>query len=675
MPRNPFAGTKKTPAGYSNPIMSTARRDHIMFHTSVTGDPVLLLTLHPTYTTMHPPTRSLLLLLLSSSLKTALSTAIIIHDPHPSTNSSPSSNTNSFNNTRPLFHFYRPGYWISDPCAPYLDDDTGLYHLFYQQKGPSVKWWYDIDWGHAVSKDLLFWDDLEPAIVRGQPGEYDHTSVFSGFYLPNGYKSLPTIFYTGTIHGPINWALPYKPGYETQAMAYSTDKGMTWTKYGVVLPLPPTEYMNITSWRDPQVFQSTKLQTLLNYPKETHFMVVSGNDREYGPMMFLYSSTNLTSWSPLSIPFFDGPLIKTPVVADDGTVQTLYEAVATDIGTSLGFNFESGSYFELTDNSGRVYSFLTLGAEGGRDIKLNHWPLWVMGDVVLESSRPATTDKTVKFRMLANGVVDWGQYYATSGFPDGDKDLFMGWIGDADPDPITHDYIGRDERQWSGSLTVPRERFILTKEVIPLPDIPASWWSTSSRSTHGTTTLEIQTLGMKPADKLAGLHDKVYSVPTPANLHVRKSSDESEFTYITPPSLSSIKLDTFDMSVSFTVANASAVGIAIRKSPPTTAYNETEETLVYYDVDAAKIVVDRSKASLQDGGDVVKEEMNLRVMVDRTIVEVYVNDWAVLSTKIYPTRSDSTGLAFIAKGGDAIVTSCDVFTMKDIFPNRIYTSS
>lgn len=605
--------------------------------------------------------------------------------------------TNTFNNTRPVFHLYRPYYWISDPCAPYYDPETQTYHVFYQQKGPSVKWGWDIDWGHAVSKDLLFWDDLEPAIVRGSPGELDHISVFSGFYLANGFEGLPTIFYTGAVHKPINWALPYEPGYEKQMMAYSTDNGMTWTKYGVVLDMPPSQYKNITSWRDPHVFKSIRLQTLLNHPSSTHYMVLSGNDRENGPMAFLYSSNNLTEWQPLSIPFFHAPLDKTIIEKEDGCHQTLYEAVITDVGTSLGYNFESSSYFELSDEQGRLYSFLSLGTEGGRDIKLNHWPLWIMGEVALENCKNCTKDhdKTVKFKMLASGVKDWGQYYATSGFPVGEKDLFIGWIGDADPDPITHDYIGREDRQWAGSLTVPRERFILTKDVIPSPNIPKSWWSTSSRSINGTDSLEIQTLGMKAIDALDGLHDDlVYNLDTPTHLNVDESSDVNEFTCITPISLSKIKLDTFDMKVSFQVPNTSSIGVAIRKSEPSTLSSEIEETLVYYDTKSSKIMVDRSKSSLQEGyesfteegqftlldvvdtnGVVRKEDMNLRIMVDRTIVEVYVNDWVVLSTKIYPTRVDATSLAFILKGEDCVVKSAQIWTMKDSFPNRVYMPS
>lgn len=68
----------------------------------------------------------------------------------------------------------------------------GFYHLFYQYNPQEVVWG-NIFWGHVVSKDLINWHSLDPAIV---PSEwYD----IKGFWFGSATLLLgdkPVIFYT-----------------------------------------------------------------------------------------------------------------------------------------------------------------------------------------------------------------------------------------------------------------------------------------------------------------------------------------------------------------------------------------------------------------------------------------------------------------------------------------------
>lgn len=62
---------------------------------------------------------------------------------------------------KPSIHFSPNSNWINDPNGlVYLD---GEYHLFYQYN-PYGNQWGNMSWGHAVSSNLLNWDELDVAI-------------------------------------------------------------------------------------------------------------------------------------------------------------------------------------------------------------------------------------------------------------------------------------------------------------------------------------------------------------------------------------------------------------------------------------------------------------------------------------------------------------------------------
>ncbi|SRR5579883_2636425 len=151
---------------------------------------------------------------------------------------------------RPLYHFTAPSGWINDPNG--LVYVEGEYHLFYQHvplaPDSAIGEPFVPHWGHAVSPDLIRWTHLPVALhPDGLGAIYSGSTVVdwrdsSGFF--GGRPGLVAIFTHHNSAGP-----PHGP--EVQSLAYSADRGRTWTSYAhnPVLANP-----GVADFRDPKVF-------------------------------------------------------------------------------------------------------------------------------------------------------------------------------------------------------------------------------------------------------------------------------------------------------------------------------------------------------------------------------------------------------------------------------------
>ena len=61
------------------------------------------------------------------------------------------------------------------------------------------------------------------------------------------------------------------------------------------------------------------------------------------------------------------------------------------------------------------------------------------------------------------------------------------------------------------------------------------------------------------------------------------------------------------------------------------------------------------------------ERVRLRIFVDRSVVEVFVNGKQCVAMRVYPGRSDSTGVSIRSQGRDAELVSLDMWRMKSIY--------
>lgn len=77
---------------------------------------------------------------------------------------------------RPIVHVSAPQGWMNEPHAALHAD--GVHHLFYQHN-PGGPYWGHIAWGHAVSRDLVHWEDA-PIAIAPAPATVAPDGIWSG---------------------------------------------------------------------------------------------------------------------------------------------------------------------------------------------------------------------------------------------------------------------------------------------------------------------------------------------------------------------------------------------------------------------------------------------------------------------------------------------------------------
>lgn len=241
---------------------------------------------------------------------------------------------------RPQFHFTTRRGWINDPNGLIYHD--GEYHLYYQHN-PYEREWENMHWGHAVSKDLIHWKELPVALFPDELGTMFSGSAVIDSDNTSGFGSDETpamvIAYTAD-----------NPEKQVQCIAYSLDKGRTFTKYRENPIIDSKHIWDSKDTRDPKVFW---------YQAGEHWVMVL-NERDGHS---IYTSSDLKDWKYEShvTGFWECPeLFELPIDGDpNNTKWVMYGASGTYmLGAFDGKKFypESGKHQYTT---GSIYAAQT----------------------------------------------------------------------------------------------------------------------------------------------------------------------------------------------------------------------------------------------------------------------------------------------------------------------------
>ena len=172
------------------------------------------------------------------------------------------------------YHFEPRTGWMNDPNG--LIFFKGKYHAFYQHY-PHAAHWGQMHWGHAVSEDLIHWEELPIALYPDMPYENDG-GCFSGSAIEKDGRLY--LFYTSVSH---------ELG-QTQSVAWSDD-GVHFRK-SEGNPVIRENPLGSADFRDPKV----------TFMDGTYYMVVGSGDGDSGKVL-LYTSVDLLHWEYMGVLF------------------------------------------------------------------------------------------------------------------------------------------------------------------------------------------------------------------------------------------------------------------------------------------------------------------------------------------------------------------------------------
>ena len=181
---------------------------------------------------------------------------------------------------RGQFHFSARENWINDPNG--LVFYKGQYHLFFQHNPFGIQWG-NMTWGHAISNDLVHWQQVEHALLPDELGTMFSGSAVVDWENTAGFQTTDdkviVLMYTAAgSTSPESQGKPF-----TQCLAYSCDGGSTFTKYTGNPVLPHIVKEN----RDPKV--------IWHAPTHRWVMVLYLDGNTYG----FFASSDLKHWDHL----------------------------------------------------------------------------------------------------------------------------------------------------------------------------------------------------------------------------------------------------------------------------------------------------------------------------------------------------------------------------------------
>jgi fructan beta-fructosidase len=306
---------------------------------------------------------------------------------------------------RPQFHFSPKKNWMNDPNG--MVYYNGVYHLFFQHTPfATTPDFARMHWGHAVSKDLIHWQELDPAIA---PDEYG--AIFSGGavadvnntsgFAKNAETPLVAIYTQHDMAGEKSG----RNDFQNQSIAYSLDEGKTWKKYE---GNPVIKNPGIKDFRDPKVFWYE--------PQKKWVMALATKD-----CVTFYSSHDLKTWNKVS-------------------------AFGQETGAHGGV-WECPDLFPLEHYGKQVWVLLVSmnpgGPNGGSATQ------YFLGD--FDGNKFTPFDKETRW-------MDYGtDNYAGVTFANtGNKTILMGWMNNWQYAQVV------PTSNWRGATTLPRELTIKT---------------------------------------------------------------------------------------------------------------------------------------------------------------------------------------------------------------------
>nr|MBC8472817.1 glycoside hydrolase family 32 protein [Planctomycetota bacterium] len=266
---------------------------------------------------------------------------------------------------RPAFHITNPYGGLNDPNGLVYYD--GEYHLFHQYRFGGLR---SVFWYHFVSTDLVNWKQLPIALFPDKTGAmFSGSGVVDWFntgWFQTGKEKAVVVFATGSK----GWGheAPYDK-IQTQNLAFSNDRGRTFTKYegNPVLGEERTKRVNARgNSRDPKVIWYSPTRGMDYKAKDGHWVMLLAEEK--GGTFFV--SKDLKEWEQTQVANFGGECPEFFEIAVDGNPNdtrwvAMFAGTRYHIGTFDGRVFTAEESKELNAGKGFYYAEQTFNNTEG----------------------------------------------------------------------------------------------------------------------------------------------------------------------------------------------------------------------------------------------------------------------------------------------------------------------
>ena len=520
---------------------------------------------------------------------------------------------------RPQYHGIPPAVWMNEPHAPIYY--KGMFHVFYQHN-PIGPYWSEIRWAHICSKDMVHWIYVKDAVAPQEPACPEGVWTGGSVIGPDGVPWLTIT--AGTNYA--GWKETSRFSHQSVCYAHPVDPDdpylTDWTVEEVNTLVQPSDWSQgkIEEFRDPFVW----------YDEPYYYMMVSTSvaddwDQSHGGSTNMFRSTDMRNWEYMGFTF-----------------EVSYQDYPEQ-----GKHWECCIMLPISTKDGSVTKYIFMDSPQytvqGYVVDTYYW----IGTFNKDTCRFIPDDPKPRLFDYGKGI-----YTGQTGFcylTDEEREAGITNYEDGHSVIISlaqGKSAGTDQNKtagWAHNLAFPVEIYLADNlvDVIREP-------------VEAVSTLYKETLFEYEGNGLS------------ANELANKVRD--------------IRSDMYEIKATFTLSPSSSdynSGIYVRYNQPTENNITTERSAICFSSNG--IYVDRLKSTLLDYVDtsdtwhldMTRPEYDITLYVDRSQLEVYINDIATITTRIYPKYGDSDYISVFDNNGNILFKKFKITQMKGMLTDEV----
>lgn len=508
---------------------------------------------------------------------------------------------------RPQYHALPPAVWMNEPHSPFYY--KGKYHVFYQHN-PSGPYWSQIRWGHLVSDDMIHWEAVKDAVAPTAGICPEGVWTGGACIGPDGTPWLAITAGTNTS----TWS------GQNVAFAHAADPNdpylTDWVVEDKLVITHPSDNSQgeRDQFRDPFVW----------YDDGMYYMMVSTSIPNAGGSANIYTSTNMREWE------YKGYLFECD--------YNLYP--------EQGAHWECVVMLPITTKDGSQTKYILFDCPqytvDGYVVDCYYW----IGTFDKAACRFIPDDPKPRLFDMGRGVYTGQNGYCflteediangKTSYEQGRTVIYSIAQG-KDAGTAQNYYAG-----WAHNFAIPLELWL---------------------ADNGTDIIREP---IREIESLCGKTEYEYDGTGKSVAEVNEA-------------IKNVRGDMLRIDMEFSVTPSAAdygCGLYVRYNPTNNMYG-TERTRIAFD--QSGVYVDRTLSSLYDyvskqpsytWGNVASR-YEVTILLDRSMLEIYVNGIMSFTTRIYPKYGDSDYLKLFEENAEMKITSMTIRRMKGAYTDNV----